>query len=343
MTYKIAVVAPRMVSGEVGGAERFHLGLTNSLNSTDTNTDLIQVVIDESTFEAIEESYLRCYDLDLSAYDAVISTKAPTYLVRHHNHICYLQHTIRVFYDMFEKEFPYADATLNSRRELIHKLDTGALRTPRTRKVFSQGHEIKHRLLHWNGIDSEVLYPGIVINCAFPGNYEYIFMPGRLHRWKRVDLVIEAMRYVKHPVHLKIAGTGEDEKQLRILAANDERIEFLGRVPDEELVNLYANALAVPFVPIREDYGYVTLEAFAHAKPVITCEDSGEPLQFVKNGDTGFVVPPHPKEIAKAINYFVENPEKTKSMGHKGKEDTSYITWSNVSQTLLSCLQSKRG
>ncbi|KAB8330677.1 glycosyltransferase family 4 protein [Scytonema tolypothrichoides VB-61278] len=338
-SYRIAVVVPRMASGEIGGAERFHEGLANSLNSLDTHADLVKVVIDESNFETIEESYLRCYDLDVSAYDAVISTKAPTYLVRHPNHVCYLQHTIRVFYDMFDREFPYADETLKKQRELIHKLDTGSLRSPRTRKVFSQGHEIRNRLLKWNGIDSEVLYPGIVLNCTQQKNYEYIFMPGRLHRWKRVDLVIEAMRYVKYPVHLKISGTGEDEQQLRSLAGTEKRIEFLGRVSDEELINLYANALVVPFVPIQEDYGYVTLEAFAHAKPVITCEDSGEPLQFVKNSINGFVVPPQAEEIAKVINYLFENPEQAKIMGNRGKLDTSYITWSNVSQTLLNFLR----
>ncbi len=343
MTYKIAVVAPRMVSGEVGGAERFFTGLVKSLNSANTYAEFVEVMTDESTFETIQESYLRCYDLELSNYDAVISTKSPTFLVRHPNHICYLVHTMRVFYDMFDQEFGHSNNTLKTQQETIQKLDTGGLQYPRTKKVFCIGHEVSQRLLKWNGIKSQVLHPPLVLNNFNLGNYEYLLLPGRLHRWKRVDLVIEAMRYVKHPVHLKIVGTGEDEKQLRILANNDERIEFLGRVSDQQLLDLYTNALAVPFVPIREDYGYVTLEAFAHAKPVITCEDSGEPLQFVKNGDTGFVVPPHPKEIAKAINYLVENPEKTKSMGHKGKEDTSYITWSNVSQTLLNCLYSQRG
>jgi len=40
----------------------------------------------------------------------VISTKAPGYMIRHRNHICYLQHTMRVFYDMFDVEFPKASA-----------------------------------------------------------------------------------------------------------------------------------------------------------------------------------------------------------------------------------------
>ncbi|BAY40817.1 putative glycosyltransferase [Nostoc sp. NIES-2111] len=338
-SYKVAVVVPRMINGETGGAERFFTGLVTSLNTASTSADLVDVSIDESTFETIQESYLRCYDLDLSNYDAVISTKAPTFLVRHPNHICYLVHTIRVFYDMFEREFGKANQTLKNQRDLIQKLDTGALRYPRTKKVFTIGHEVSQRLLKWNHIESEVLHPALVINNFQVGNYDYIFMPGRLHRWKRVDLVIKAMRYIDAPVHLKIVGTGEQEQELRRLAGKDERIEFLGRVSDEELLHLYANALVVPFVPIREDYGYITLEAFAHKKPVISCNDSGEALQFVKNNINGFVVEPHPKEIAKAIKFCVNNPEKAKIMGDKGKLDICHINWSSISQKLLNVLQ----
>ncbi|MFM6311832.1 MAG: glycosyltransferase, partial [Dolichospermum sp.] len=266
--YKIAVVVPRMITGEIGGAERFFAGLINSLNTPTTSANLVPVLVDESSFETIQESYLRCYDLDVSDYDAVISTKAPTFLVRHPNHICYLVHTIRVFYDMFEQEFGHGNQILKTQRDTIQKLDTGALSSPRTKKVFTIGNEVSQRLLKWNGIKSEVLHPALVLDNFHEGNYEYIFMPGRLHRWKRVDLVIKAMGDLEYPIRLKIVGTGEQEEELRKLANTDERIQFLGRVSDEELLDLYANALVIPFVPIREDYGYVTLEAFAHRKPV---------------------------------------------------------------------------
>lgn len=338
-SYKIAVVVPRMLSGETGGAERFFTGLVNSLNTTTTSADIVEVLIDESSFESIQESYLRCYDLDLSAYDGVISTKAPTFLLRHPNHICYLVHTIRVFYDMFEQEFGKGNQVLKTQRETIQQLDTGALRPPRTKKVFTIGNEVSQRLMQWNGVKSEVLHPALVLNNFSRGKYDHIFLPGRLHRWKRVDLVIKAMSHLRYPISLKIAGTGEQEQELRTLSETDKRIEFLGRVSDEELLNLYANALVVPFVPIREDYGYVTLEAFSHFKPVITCQDSGESLQFVKDGINGLVVAPKPKEIARAIEYFINNPEQAKIMGEQGKVAISHINWSNISQRLLSDLQ----
>ena len=341
--YRIAVVAPCMANGETGGAERFHEGLTNSLNTATTSADLLKVTIDETSFQTIEESYLKCFNLDLSEYDAVISTKAPTFLVQHPNHVCYHQHTIRVFYDMFQKIFTNPSQTTCYQRNTIVKIDSEALKYPRVKKVFSQGYEIKERLQKWNGIASEVLHPAMHFNSISSGSYDYVFMPGRLHPWKRVDLVIRAMRFIQLPVRLKISGTGQDLERLMMMAGADDRIEFLGYVTDEVQAQLYSNALVVPFVPVREDYGYITLEAFAHEKPVISCKDSGEPLQFVKDGITGFVVDPNPKEIAKAIEYFVANPNQAKEMGKKGRQKIEHlINWSNISQRLISSLRESK-
>ena len=80
-----------------------------------------------------------------------------------------------------------------------------------------------------------------------------------MHRWKLVDLVIRAMRMVRASVDLLISGSGEDESILRELAQRDTRIKFLGRVSDEQLIELYADAIAVPFVALREDFGLVAV------------------------------------------------------------------------------------
>jgi len=336
MKQRIAVIAVKPASGERGGAERFYEGLVSALNASGAHADLINVLSDESCFEAIEETCLRFYDLDLSAYHGVISTKAPAYLVRHPNHVCYLQHTTRVFYDMFEREFPQPTEELLKQRDLIHAIDSAALMYPRTKKVLVIGNEVKNRLLKYINVDSEVLYQASAFNGFRCNSYEYIFMPGRLHRWKRVDLIIKAMKYVDRPLKLKIAGTGEDEAKFRELAKGDNRIEFPGRVSDEELIDLYADALVVPFVPEREDFGLVTLEAFNSSKPVITCNDSGEPSYIVRDGESGFISPPDPKAIASKFEYFYDHPETAKKMGERGKESVRHITWEHVAERLLS-------
>lgn len=336
---KIAVIAVASKTGEKGGAERFYEGLVNALNSTGVNTDIISMVSDESSFDAIKETLLNFYDLDLSAYDGVISTKSPSYFVKHKNHVCYLVHTMRIYYDIFEKEFPYPTAELLEQRKFITTLDSAVLSYPRVKKIYTIGNTVTNRLLQYNNLKSVVLYPALSYDKFKAGEYKsYLFMPGRLHRWKRVDLIIKAMKYVQRPIMLKISGIGEEEEKLHEIAKKDKRIEFLGRVSDEELTDLYANTLGVPFVPLNEDYGYITLEAFKSKKPVITCVDSGEPTFFVKDTINGFICKPDPKEIAKKIEFLYDNRDKAKEMGEHGYHSIAHITWENVAKELLNAL-----
>ena len=329
---KIEVVTPSMRSGERGGAEALYGGLVCALRAAGHAADQVEVVIDESTFDAVLESYLACYDLDLQAYDLVISTKAPTYMVRHPNHVSYLLHTLRVFYDMFEHEYGAGSDAHHKRRALIHALDKGGLHPDRVRRHFANGSETYKRLYEsnpfWRQIPFRALHhPPALEGYKEPRRGEYVFLPGRLHRWKRVGLVIEAFRHLDREVALKISGTGEDEAALRALAAGDPRIEFLGQVSDERLLDLYAGALVVPFVPIKEDYGLVTIEAFKSKKPVLTCRDSGEPTCFVEDFETGFVVEPEPRALAERLAYLVDHPQQAARMGENGFAAVAQINW----------------
>jgi glycosyltransferase involved in cell wall biosynthesis/GT2 family glycosyltransferase len=340
----IAVVVPMMKSGERGGAEALYKGLVKGLRETPNDVDRIDVVIDESSFEAILEGYEECAHLDLHDYDLVISTKAPTYAVHHRTHVSYLLHTIRVFYDMFHQEYGKGTPAQFRQRRLIHALDKRALHPDRVAKHFAIGHSPYKRLydvdLLWQQINFEVLHPPTALQgFREPRAGAYVFVPGRLHRWKRVDLIIKAFQYVKKDIPLRIAGTGEDEPSLRALAADDRRIEFLGRVTDEQLLDLYAGALVVPFVPVNEDYGLITIEAFRSKKPIITCLDSGEPTYFVRDHETGFVVQPEPEAIAQKINYLIEHPDHGAEMGEKGSAAVSHITWDAVVAKLLSSIE----
>ena len=337
---KVAVVTAAMRSGERGGAEAFFAGLLGGLRAIGVKADEVAVPIDESTFETVMASYGRCYDLDLRNYDLVISTKAPTYMLRHPCHVSYLVHTLRVFYDRFAAEFGDGTPELKRQQALIHQLDRSALHPRRVRRHFTIGHTNYRRLIDadafWKHIPYEVLHlPATVTGFKRPRPGKYFFLPGRLHRWKRVDLVIEAMRRLERNVPLKIAGTGEDEAHLRAVAGGDRRIQFLGRVTDAQLVDLYAGAIAVPFVPVQEDYGLVMIEAFNARKPVVTCSDSGEPVHFVKQGVNGFVVEPDVDALAGALTSFIDQPERATEMGERGFQGVAHIRWDSIATTLV--------
>jgi glycosyltransferase involved in cell wall biosynthesis len=339
MSRKIALLAAASSRNEIGGAERFFAGLCSAINAAGYATEIVPVLNNENGFSNIQETYLRYYDLDLSAFDGVISAKAPAYVVRHPNHVCYLMHTMRVFYDMFDFSFPVATQELRNQRRLVRAWDRAALKPPRTRKVMAIGQEVADRLYNYNGIKAEVVRHPTTLQGLTPGAaFDYLFLPGRLHKWKRVELAIQAMRFVKAPIPLLISGTGEHEDELRALAAKEPRIRFLGRVSDEDLVRLYGGALAVLFTPQREDLGLVTLEAFASGKPVITCVDSGEPARVVVDGTNGFVCPPDPRAIAARIDQLAADKALAARLGGQGLDSVAGITWDAVVTALVTAL-----
>lgn len=336
MTLRIGVITPRQPGGETGGAERFYDALVDAFRGLGHDAEEVFVPSDESDFERIKRNYLACYDLDVRRFDMVVSTKAPTWLIRHPRHVCYLVHTIRVFYDMFEEAFGQSGAGARAQRDLIHRLDTGALSPPRCKAVFSIGEEVSGRLRAASGLDAEVLHPPLWSDAFHSGEAgDYLLLPGRLHPWKRVDLAIRAMRHATAPVRLKISGVGEAEAELRALAAGDSRIEFLGRVDDARLVMLYAGSMGALFVPKREDYGYITLESFASGKPVITCEDSGEAAALVASQDGGIVAAPTPEALGAAIDSLHADPARAAAMGANGERWVRGLSWARIAQRLV--------
>lgn len=343
---RVAVVGVESHLNTKGGAERFLHGLKDAVNAyTPHKADLVTLPVDEGSWATVPKGYYEFHRLDLSAYDMVISTKCPSYMVQHENHVSFLVHTMRVFYDFYRdvnwkdylKESPFSPSNTVYKRKFIHMLDTYALSPKRTRKRFSIGKTVQWRLERWNGISSRVLYPPPVLTGLHSGEYGYVLAVSRLHEWKRIDLAIRAMAHVPHGVRLKVVGNGEEPyvSYLKGLADGDPRIEFHENVDDPTLSELYANALAVVFTPIREDYGYVTVEAMLSRKPVITCSDSGETTEFVRNFHTGFVSSPDPAEIARYISYFVEEPREAERMGSNGFDLVKDITWEKAVQVLL--------
>lgn len=99
---KIAIIGPSPVPFTVGGIENLLWGLCNSINqNTKHQVELIKLPSREQDFWSLMDTYQSFYQLDLSYFDMVISTKYPAWMVRHQNHVCYMCHRLRGLYDTY--------------------------------------------------------------------------------------------------------------------------------------------------------------------------------------------------------------------------------------------------
>lgn len=376
---KIAVVGPSPVPYVFGGAEGLLWKLVESINDlTPNQAELIKMPVKERSFWELIDSYYRFFNMDLSHFDLIISTKYPSWMVSHDNHIVYMVHHLRGLFDtyhffnepkavppnlraglvdeimmltenaaasretvkaVFQKLFQLKEEGPGHEevlfkfpgpfiRALIHFFDGYALSPGRIKGYFSISENLTRRDDYFpKGVKVGVIHPPPKASGFYCNKYDYLFSISRLDSPKRIDILIESMRYVPHPIKFKIAGTGPEEARLKDLAANDERIEFLGFVNDKELADLYANSLGVLYIPYDEDYGLITIEAMKSKKPVITSSDSGGPLEFVKDSETGYIVPPDPKMLAEKINHIVAHPDEARIMGSQAFQVTQDITW----------------
>lgn len=221
-------------------------------------------------------------------------------------------------------------------RELVHFLDGVGLAQSSIKKYAAISQNVANRPDYFPvGSPVDVIYPPSNLKVFRQGSSDYLFTVSRLDNAKRVRLLVEAMKQVRSKIQLKIAGTGPDAIALQDLAGDDDRIEFLGFVNDEAVIELYANALAVLYVPYDEDYGYVTVEAMMSGKPVLTTIDAGGPNEFVINGETGFSVVPDAAAIAERIDYLCQHHTEAKQMGRTGQKLVQGINWNNTVSRLL--------
>ncbi len=327
---KIALVAPTPVPPAYGGMDRLLDGLRAALAERHP-TDLVTVAVDERSAEGVLHGYYDFHHLDLSAYDLAISTKGPSYMIRHPAQVAYLNHRMRVFYDLYQPR-GVEHARL---RRLIHWLDGWGLSSERVPFIFCVGTTVQRRLLRWGGHAATVLRHPSTFQPAPPARGEHLLAVGRLHELKRFDLIIRALRASRADLPLKIVGTGPAEPALRELAGNDPRIEFLGHVGEEPLRELYARALISVFTPVNEDLGLVTLESFAAGKPVLTLSDAGEPAEIVQPGRTGFIVAPEPAALAERYEWVAAHRAETEAMGEACLAAAAEVTWARLVDALL--------
>jgi len=227
---------------------------------------------------------------DLSAFDVVLSDTAslgkgvitgPNTL-----HICYCHTPTRylwsdkdVIIDKWEKAKIIGSI---SRLYKTYLRVWDRMSVERVDKFIANSNFIKERIKKYYKRDADVLYPPLETKkFKVTSPEDYFLIGGRLVNYKRYDLAVKAFNRIG--TKLKVFGDGPAMKELQAMAGDN--IEFLGRVTDEQMCELYSKAKAF-LHPQVEDFGITPLESQASGRPVIAYKAGGA-LETVKAGETG--------------------------------------------------------
>jgi glycosyltransferase involved in cell wall biosynthesis len=340
-----------VVTSSPPGVEGGHLVIARALEVAlrEHGHDAAIVVTPDFGFGRQAAAYLATWRTDVHAVDGrridrVVSLRYPSYAVRHPEHVCWLNHTMREYYDLWERFSrnlsPQGRLKERIRRTLIRSADRYLL-TRNVTHVFVQSRTIQQRLTMWPELRSDVLYPPAPqrpYQCERYG--DYILMVSRLTPLKRADLLIRALGTpAGQGIKAVIAGEGEDRSRLQGLIREldlENRVQLAGRIDDSALLTHLATCRAVCFPPLGEDYGFVTVEAFASRKAVITCRDSGGPAELVEDGVSGFVCEPSPHSLAAALCKVWGDAALAERLGGDAHRRGAQLSWGDAVSRLTS-------
>jgi glycosyltransferase involved in cell wall biosynthesis len=293
-------------------------------------------------------AYLATYFTDVGVtgtgerVDQVISLRYPSYAVRHPKHVCWLVHTMREYYDLWDRFSSQLSARgrlkESVRRRAIHAADNYCFR--HVTRMHAISNTVRDRVARWNRIGAETVHPPPPqrdYRCEEYG--DYIFFASRLTPLKRADLVLRALAEpAARAIRCVIGGDGDDRARLEQMARDlgvAARVTFAGQLAEAGLVSHLSRCRAVVFPPFDEDYGFVTGEAFASAKPVITCTDSGGPVELVRSGGNGWVTAPEPAAMARAMAEAMDGASEAERRGQQAMRDVAAMSWANVVKKLV--------
>lgn len=234
---------------------------------------------------AVERFDLAGFDAVLSISHCVAKGAIPPHGVPH---ACYCLTPARYVWDLFDEYF--ARERVGALKRLAAKRVAKRLRrwdartSSRVTDFVAISRHVADRIRRHYGRPSEVVYPPV--DCTRfrvqETKDDFYLTAGAFAPYKRVDLAIQACKLLGR--RLVIAGGGQDEARLRAMAGPET--EFLGKVDDRKLDDLYRCARAFLF-PGEEDFGIMPVEANASGTPVVAYGVGGATETVVGDNDPG--------------------------------------------------------
>lgn len=205
---------------------------------------------------------------------------------------------------------------------------------------------IRGRLADKDIID--VVYPGVSFPIAGREQVKkYFFVPGRINRFKRQHIAIEAFKKGKKKLgnfRLVIAGHLSDKdrdyySRLVKIKGSSKDIEIYENPEDSVYEGLFRGCYAVLFTAINEDFGLIPLEANTYGKPVIAVNEGG-PRETVIDGKTGYLVDHSAESFGEKMVLMAGNRKKRTELSRNAKRWAEKFSWDAFNRKIEKIIRS---
>lgn len=194
-----------------------------------------------------------------------------------------------------------------------------------------------------NGVELDGLGPAA---ARFPD--PTVVYLGRLKRYKRIDLVLQAVARLRGRgtnVRTIVAGKGNARAHLEDAARRlgiADIVHFAGFVPDEAKHELLSRSWVHALTSPKEGWGITSIEASACGTPTVASDSPGL-RETVRHGETGLLVPHGDVEaIAAALEEALE-PGNRDRMGRAARDMAQRYSWEGVTDTFEDLLRGLAG
>jgi glycosyltransferase involved in cell wall biosynthesis len=151
--------------------------------------------------------------------------------------------------------------------ERLRRFDLATSGEDSVTRFVATSNEVADRIRRHYGRSARVVPPPVDLSWIEPARSkpeDFYLLVGGFVPYKREDIVVEAFRRLGR--RLIVAGDGPQRRNIQRGAPPN--VEFVGRIPEAELAELYRNSRALLY-PQHEDFGLVAVEAQAAGRPVI--------------------------------------------------------------------------
>ena len=276
--------------------------------------------------------------VNLKAYDFLIALDdmAVHALNNHNKHLYYILTPRKAFYDMYY----YTISKYSFIKKIIFAIGLNLFSAydryyvkKNVKNFAAISHIVRSRICRIYQRPATVIYPPVHTETyTYKQSQGYWLHVGRIDKWKRVNLQIEAFRQMSNK-ELKLVGKVFPKYDKMSINA-PSNVSFYNNIPEKDLIEMYSNCEGYIATSMDEDFGISLIEAMASGKPVVATKEGGH-LETIIDGHTGILVSPVVNEIIEAVKKVSYDPYKYKTESENQAQKFSYETFKTNINVLI--------